>query len=314
MKPQAQAHSQGPVPNPNQVAPEEIGALRVTQEAPQEAPKEDPTWQNYKDAEKSEPQADQPKVAPPEEPLSSHYAALARRERALRQRERELKAAQAKLQPKEPEKPTFDPSHYVDKDRLTKDPFKVLSELGLTYDQLTEMALNAPKPEQLAMMNEISALKAEIQALKGETESTKKSFEENQKAQREQALRQIKRDVVDLVRSGEEYELIKKTGSYNEVVELIEKTFDRDGYTLSAEQAAQEVEDYLVEQAEQLARSKKIQQRLAPKQQEAQVPKSPAEPKQNNTPLKTLTNAVSTSRQMSARERALLAFEGKLQR
>jgi len=158
-------------------------------------------------------------------------------------------------------------------------------------------------------MSELKALKDEIKALKGETENNKKSFEEQQTAQRTQAIKQITSDVTNLVKSDPQFEAIRQTRSVKDVVELIEKTFDEDGIYLSVEDAASQVEEYLVEESLKLAKLKKIQQRMQQSQQAATKPST--DPKQQQQ-MKTLTNSVNSSRPLTARERALLAFENKL--
>ena len=192
-----------------------------------------------------------------------------------------------------------------------QDPFTALSELGLGYDQLTEMALKAPSPETLAMTNEIRQLKSELKAIKEDTEKTRKSFKDTEQANREQAVRIMKMDVKRLVDNDPQFETVKATNSINDVVELISKTLDEDGYLMTVEEATQKVEDYLVEEATKIARLKKIQQRLAPKETTpAQKVNSQS---QEVSQMKTLTNSVSSSgKPLSARERAILAAEGKL--
>ena len=262
--------------------------------------------------------SEQPKAEPKvsEAPLSSQHAILARKERAIRQREQQLRAKEAELRSKEeakaaPVPSAFDESKYVPKDRLMKNAFEVLGELGLSYDQLTEMAMNAPKPEQMALMNEIRTLKADLDAIKNESESTKKNFEEQQTQQRQQAERQIRADVRSLVQSSPEFETIRETGNMGEVVKLIVDTFDKDGILLTAEEAAFEVENHLVEEIAKHARIKKIQQKLQPQAPRNEAPKKTAEDSKQPQ-LKTLTNSVSSTRKLSTRERAMLAFKGEL--
>lgn len=308
--PQAQ---ETPVKNPTSISPEEFTAVQSKYKAAVDESK----VQNYQDeSTKSTEVAAESKTS--EEPLSSQYAILARKEKAIRQREQQLRAKEAALRqqetakPVEPPKPALDETKYVSKDRLTQDPFTVLTELGLTYDQLTEMALNGPRPEQIVMTNQIRALEQKLAEMEGKT---KKTFEEQEALQRQQTLNQFNREVDLLVRSdADSFELINAHGksAKQEVVKLIEKTFDEDGYLMSVEEAARLVEDHLADRALKLAKAKKIQQRLAPKP----APEAPEAKKETAQPeksqLKTLTNSVGTSRQLSARERALLAFEGKL--
>jgi hypothetical protein len=295
---------QAPVSNPSNVSPEEIGALRpnLGQSNSNEAPTS------------SEPEA-APKA--PEEPISSQYAILAKKEKALRLRDQQMKAKEAEirareeaLRPAAPKAPEFDPSKYVAREELTKDPFSVLADLGLSYDQLTEMALNAPKAQDVATRNEIASLKAELAAIKGAQEKTNKSLEEQSSNSYKQALTQIRRDVTDLVTNDPYFETVAKTGSVSDVVELIERTFNEEGVLLSVEQAAKEVEDHLVDQlTSYTSRIDKIKKRLQP---QASTQAAPKQETNKQPQLKTLTNSVSSSRKLNARERAIAAMEGRL--
>jgi len=302
-----------PVRNASQVTPEEIHAISPTATMKPQLSQSQNTIVEGQDS------APQEAAKPREEsPLSERHALLARREKQIRQREQQIRAKELAIKAAEdaarsatPAKPALDESKYVPKDRLTQDPFTVLNELGLTYDQLTELALNAPKPEQLAMMNEIKTLKAELQAVKGETEKTQKSIEEQNTKSYQQALNDIKHQVTRLVSSDPAFETIKATRSVGDVVELIEKTYNEDGILMTVEEAAQQVEDYLVDEAVKIARLNKIQQKMKPAttltSQTKPNGQSPQQPQ-----MKTLTNSVSSSRPLSAKERALLAFEGRL--
>lgn len=305
---QAQAEA---VPNPTRISPEELGAIRQ----PAQSHSTEETVAEQVPAESKAPES----PASSEQPLSSQYAVLARKEKAIRQREAAIRAREAAIRAVEdaarvpaatPPQSSFDESKYVQKDALTSDPFRILTELGLTYDQLTEMALNGPKPESIALSNEVKALREELKALKGETESTKKSVADQQAQSYKQAINQITLEAKNLINNNPAFETIKETNSISDVVELIDETFKKDGILLTVEEAALEVEDYLLEEAMKLSKIKKIQQRWMPKETPAPVSKTTEQPKQQQ--LKTLTNSVGTSRQLSARERALLAFEGKL--
>lgn len=303
--PQAQ---QTPVRNANQVSPEEFQALQS--EARQTETVETPSSEELAPAE----------TAPVKEeaPLSSQYAVLARKQKEQRLRDQELRTREAKIKAAEdalkaPKAPEFDSSKFVDRQRLTDDPFAVLNELGLTYDQLTELALNAPKPEQLAMNNELRALKAEIAALRGESEKTQQSFKEQQEQTYKQAINEIRRETMSVVNSDPAFETIKASKSIDEVVSLIEKTYNEDGILMTVEEAARQVEEYLIEEAVKYAGLKKIQDRLAA----ARAPKTaPQSPQKTSTPpqggMKTLTNSVTSSRPLTARERAIAAMEGRL--
>lgn len=260
-------------------------------------------------------------VAEPEKPLSSEYAILARKEKQLRARDQQLRQRELALKASEDAKnapaakPAFDESKYISKQSLQDDLFGTLSNLGLTYDQITQQAVNAPTPEQVASEQRYKVLEAKLAALESEQAGTKKSWEDQQAESYKQAVNQIKAEANALVTHNPAFETIKETDSVGDVVELIERTFKEDGVLLTVEEASTQVEDYLVEEALKIARIKKIQQRLQPvaASQAAQATqKITASPQQQQ--LKTLTNQVASTRKLTSRERAILAAEGKLKK
>ncbi len=296
-----------PVANPNKVSAEEMSAIKAPSKQ-EDAGQADTVEASVEEAKPEEPKAEEKKSD-----LSDRYAMLARREKALRAKDLELKAREAALKPKDapaPAQPAIDPSKYVSKDLIASDPFAVLSEIGISYDKLVELAVNAPKPEEVAQQQAFKKLEAEIKALKDEQEGVKKNFNDAQRKNYEQAVNQIRVETKNLISNDPEFETIKETGSIEDVVDLIKQTFDKDGVLLTVEEAAKEVEDYLVEEAIKISKIRKIQQKLAgnkpaPSQQNTTVTKQ-------QQPTKTLTNSISGSRQLSARDRAILAFKGEL--
>lgn len=250
----------------------------------------------------------------PEDSLSSQYATLARREKALNarrlQQDAAFKAREEAFAAKEREiaaKYQVDQSQYIPKEKLTSDTLGTLQELGLSYDKLVEMAMNAPKPEEIERQNYQKRIETELKALRDEQQQTKKSFEEQQTNAYKQALNQIKNETSQLVSSDPAFEIIQATNSVQDVVDLIERTYKEDGILLSVEDAAQSVEEYLESEALKISNLKKIQQKM--KAAEKPADKKPTEAPQQQ--LKTLTNASSTTRQLTARERAILRFNGE---
>jgi len=107
------------------------------------------------------------------------------------------------------------------------------------------------------------------------------------------------------------YEAIRKTNSIKDVVDLIEETFKEDGTILSVEEACREVEDHLVEKLSSYSSQiSKIQQRMKANARPSQ--QQQANTTQQRAPKPTLTNSVSSSKKLSAKERAVLAFRGEL--
>lgn len=250
-----------------------------------------------------------------DEQLSPKFAALAKREQDLRKAAQAFKAQQAAFQAQQDAikaKEAEYQANYIPKDSLKANPLEALSQLGYTQDQMIQMILNGPKqvdPELMNIQNELKAIKAQQEA------STKAAAEQQTKAY-EQAVNQIRNEATMLVDSDERFETIKETGSQEAVVTLIEETYKTTGLVMKTEEAAKQVEEYLVEEAFKMAGLKKVQARLSPP-----VPVIPGKqlPTQKQVPqTKTLTNAatvISNSRPRTERERierAKLAFRGEL--
>lgn len=294
-----------PVHNASQVSPEERSAIQ--------APRQTRT---NEDVATPSP-AEAPAKSTPEAPLSAQYANLARKERAIRSKVQEIQRREEALKAQEvaraaPPAPSFDPSKYVEKERLNKDTLNALLEAGLTYDQVTAAMLNQPDAAEAGRNQEMNSLKAEIQALRDEQKNTNKNIEDQNTNTYNQAIAQMLSDTKNLVRSDESFEAIRETRSEDDVVELIKKTFEKDGHLLSVEDAAREVEDYLVEEAVKISKLKKIQQRLQAQNAKSQPTQQQQSNKQQPQQMKTLTNAVGNVGKLSAKERAILAFKGEL--
>lgn len=240
----------------------------------------------------------------PEEAISPKYAALARREKMFRREMQklkdEVKAREDALKAREAEYA----SQYVPKSKLKSDPLGTLQSEGLSYEDLTQAILNQPSVDGLALRKLEERLMSSIQETKTETQ---KQIEEQQKRSYEQALNQIRTETKKLAdRPG--FEMIKETESQEEVVKLIKETFDEQGVLMTVEEAAKEVEDYLVEEITKAAKLEKIKSRLSPPSE-----KTPEINAQKLTSTKTLTNQVGgTSKPLTPYERAILAFKGEL--
>jgi len=307
--------TQHPVSNPTQISPEELGALPqkgIGEEAPQAT-------------EDASQKADTPAKSEEQAPLSSQYAQLARKEKAIRAKAQEIRAKEDAIRAREealkakestPATPqTPSPSQ---RDRWAsgdvRERLAVLNEIGASYDDVTQVMLNQPSQETSQLLSIVDELKSEIKALRGEQENSKKSYAEQQQRQYQQAVNQIRNEVKATVSTTEDFETIRATSSYDDVVELIERTFKDDGVLLTADEACRQVEEYLVEEATKIAKLKKIQSRLAPQQAASkQTAESQTQGKTQSQP-KTLTNSMTSAKPLSAKERAILAFQGKLQR
>jgi hypothetical protein len=240
-------------------------------------------------------ESDAPTAEATIEPLSAQHLALARKEKALRRQQVELKAERDAWKAEQ--------GKYIPKDQLKSNALKALEEAGITYDELVQQQLANPSTE-------IDPIQAKITALEEKLANMDSKQAERTSADYQQALKVIEGDVRLLVDSDPAFETIKARGQEKEVVNLIEQVFNAEGVILNVDEAAKLVEEKLLEvtlkEVEQLNKLKKIQARLAP-------PPAPAvETPSPKGPSKTLTNAMSSTRQLSSRERAILAFNGQL--
>lgn len=308
---------QAVVQDQSSISPEEFSAVQTPKSTGQTDINEglEETQQAETPEVKAEPKQE-------ETALSRQFAQLARQERALRakaqQQEQAIKAREDALKAREAQMSSQSEEYktkYFAKDLLKQDPLAALAEAGISYDDLTQRILNQPASDP-RMEATVNALKAEIESLRSGIDESKKSYAESQTQAYQAAVKQIKTDATHLITSDPAFETVKAMDSVQDVVDLITQTYDKDGILLSIEDAAQQVEDYLVEEAMKIASLDKIKKRLGqvssatPAQstpQQTQV-KDPKQPQQ----MKTLTNATGVPRKLSAKERALLAFRGEL--
>lgn len=311
----AQSQTSGAPPvNQNAVGVEDLSAINPpteeVAETTQEAQGEGQT------SEVTEP------TKPTEDPaISRQFAQLARQERALRAKaqqqeqqwkakDQELQTREAALQPKQQ-----DLSNYISVDDLKRNAYGTLQKHGISYDQVSQEAL-AYQPMSPQVQSHIEALEAKLAKLEVFNENSQKTYQEQQQSQYQAAVRQIELDVTSLVKADPTtFEVIAKTGkgAIKEVVKLIEETYHKDGVLMTAEEAAQEVEDYMTEQSfKTLSQIDKIKKRMA----EASATQKPTDAKPQSQPqkqpMKTLTNANGSTRQLTVRERAIAAMEGRL--
>ncbi len=293
--------------DPNNISPEELSAVK-----PQEKQPIEDTLARTEDTPKE--------VKPEKDPaLQRQFAQLARQERQLRakaqQQEQQIKAREAALEAKEQAIKATEQKYsegYISRDQLKQDTLRILADSGVSYDELTQQILNQPSinPQLEATIN---ALKQEINSLKSTIDEGKQQQSQQQQDAYKAAVKQIETDVRQIVTMDPQFETIKATKSISDVVELIEETYKQDGYVMPVEEACQEVENYLVEEAMKLTRLGKIKRQLEqagqPKPTETAKPK---EQTHQQGQAKTLTNAISSTRKLTNRERAIAAMEGRL--
>lgn len=321
------SYEQPAVQNQSQVQPEEMRAVKPQQKQQVAQQQQEPATSVEASVDEL---ADVPEIPAPqptpqveETAASRQFAQLARQTKALRQRQQEqeqaIKAREAQLAEREAQIKAQEAKYtqgYIQQDTLKNDPLRALLDAGVSYEALTEKLLAQSNPMDPRVESQFNQLQSEIQKLRQQNEELVKNNKSAEETQYQAAVKQIKADVTALVKNDPSFEGIKATNSIDDVVDLIERTYKEDGILLSAEEAAQEIEDYLIEEAVKLSRLSKVTKKLQPPSTAAQSPKpeqsTQAQAPKQPQPMKTLTNANASTRPLSARERALLAFKGQL--
>jgi len=237
---------------------------------------------------------------------------LTRKEQEIRKAQQSLKLAQEQWRNEQ--------GQYLSKKDLQEQTLKILNENGITNQRLIELQLGIGQDSQAQadpISQEISTLKAQIAELKANTDN-------RDTAARTQAEQIVKNDARLLVDNDPAYQVTKTMGLQHEVAALVIQNFDATGEMLSIEEAARLVEGELIErtlkQRAELDKLDVIQKRLAPKddgvvasqQGRASIPaptlqnaiRSTQRPQQS-----TLTHKLGSTRPLTARERAIQAFE-----
>jgi hypothetical protein len=227
-----------------------------------------------------------------EEPLSSRFAALARKEKAALKRAQEVKAREAEIEAREAKVREQEESYTLGK----KDPIAALKRLGWSYEDITNHILNDQKPTP---ESEIKSVREEMAQWRKQQEEEKEkerlSLEDKKKADYDRAIEDFKSEMNEYIEQNTEtYELI----NLHEQQELVYATIEEHYQTtlnagkpkiLSNKEACDLVESYLESQLEKLAQTKKFKSKYSAPQPEAEGQDKGA------TPVKTLTNNMQSS-------------------
>lgn len=259
--------------------------------------------------------AEVPKETPKPE-VDPKLEIYARREREFRQIQRQ--AAQ-KLQELEQKQQDYQ-QNYIPKDQYEKTFQNVetianeMLKRGMTPQQLNEYFLSQPSTMDPAYQK-VQALEAKIADLEGKLTKQTEQLAETKTNEYQQALKQIDLEAKRLVTTDPTFKAIKGEGAHKAVTKLIEETF-KNGYpgefdpgeVMPIERAAEIVNQHILDEAK----------RLQTYFEQEQKPEAP--PPQDKHPIiakqpqiKTITNNVKEStKPLSPRDRAILAFQGKL--
>lgn len=237
-----------------------------------------------------------PEVKKEEDLFSKRFAALSKKEKALRQRESSVNARMAELEARlkgmEPKVEAPKPIIPIER-RLRENPLDTLKELGLSYEKLTELALNDGK---VSMEDRIELMKEEMENRhKSEIESIRNELLEKDKQNEEQKYKEIVQnfmvDLTGFVNDIPDYELIRANDAVDLVYEVIEQHHAKSGKILSNKEAADHVESHLLQEAQKFLKLKKLGYK-EPQVAEKKPVSQNAAPTLSNSNATTLSNKV----------------------
>ena len=189
-----------------------------------------------------------------DEGFDRKFAALSRREKALREKEADL---DRKYGNKETEIPL--------ERRLRQNPLKALEEMGLSYDQLTELALNEGR---LTPDMQMKLMREELETdYKSKFSNLEKRMNDKEKIEEERKYDVIKEnfmgEIDSFVKENQtEYEYVAHNEASSVVYDVIEEHYNETGRILDVKDAVEAVESYLEEEAEKLLNLGKVKNRL----------------------------------------------------
>jgi hypothetical protein len=206
-----------------------------------------------------------PEAPPPvDEEVKAHerFIAAAKREKALRAQERALKEQSSEVA-------KLKAAH----DRVKTDPLAALEELGLTYEQITNLILDRDAPAKEPTAAELAQKMVRDELAKYQ-EDARKAQAEEQTRNYERTVQSVKSQVADIAaKAGETYELVHALGATDRVWAHIEETFERTGKALPIEQAIADVEAELEQDLKQRVLGlKKVARLVAPPQPAKSAP------------------------------------------
>lgn len=233
---------------------EEVVQEAAAEEAPSQELMEDVADEAVESAEAPE----APEAPPePERPdFSRQFAALARKERALRQKEQEMASFS-----KQREQFEGNSTRLADLQKLAKEnPAKLLGELGINYDELTQQVINEGNPtEEQKLRRQNEMLQERIQKIE---DIYTKQREETEQYQIKAAHTQLVDNIKNFVDDSNTFEMVQHHNAYSLVGEVMQQHYNTTKEVMEYGHAAKLVEDHFMAEAERYLGSSKLQARF----------------------------------------------------
>lgn len=236
---------------------------------------------------KAAPEVEETKEKKEDPRIASRFAALSKREKQILERERAMQDRQRQLEMQAQRYQQLE--HIVQNAKAN--PIAVLEQLGLSYEQITDYILQDPEATKPVAEKKLEEIERKIKAYE---EAQLHAQRQAEQAYIDNTVKNFKNQIVSTVQSNpEKFELVALNNAYDTVFDVVEQYFNSTGELLTVEAAAQMVEEYLTNEAEErILKAKKFQSKFSSKA-EPSVEAKNADAKASAS--KTLTNTKVTS-------------------
>lgn len=227
-----------------------------------------------------------------EDVSARRFAAIRAAQDAIRRDREQLDRMRADLE-QQASTIRLDPNHQKALDLLANGGSKleVLHALGVNYDDLTREVLSGTKTN-LELSELRNQQKTEMQQMQDRLRQLEQS---NQQSQVKAYLSNVKATVAS--DSTDRWELLQQVDNYEqEIVDLMEERYKQTGEIIPFQDAADQLEAYMIEEAERYSKAQKVRKRFGlaenqarpPEPQATKHPEHPSEPRRGDN--QTLTN------------------------
>ncbi len=235
--------------------------------------------------------------------LTPQASALARKEQAYRQREQALKQRETDLADKLQKAEQY--SQLMQK--IQAKDYSAAEQLGIDYEGYTAHQLSKQESE--------SPEQAAVKALQSEVTSIKQEQEAKATREYEATVAEYQTEIANAIASNPEFSSIKELKREDAVLQLILDSWEEDDKMLTVEQAAKDIEDFLVAEATKMAALPKVRKEV-PEAKPLPKPSLKTLTQQvtvgaNAAPTKSLMAMSESERYAEARRRVIARREGK---
>lgn len=185
------------------------------------------------------------------DPVSSQFAAMARKEREMRERAKQVEAREkeADERVKAVEARLAELTSKEEKyGSLKKSPLKMLKELGITYQDVTNDALGQYEAAPVDPMDEkLSPISKQLQELKNASEELRQRQIQIDQREAQNALREVMDTIEETVNASENYELVQSLGrqGHEMVKDLLSTHYQQNKELLTYDEACSMIEEQL---------------------------------------------------------------------